>query len=190
MQGDPHIPRTGRTAKYASRNDYKPLTPLNSRYNIFVSSVGHLVHEDDEEKRAGGLVERGTGNGQAQTGSLPLVPFGSHPLLFSSYTHCCCTAYLCTKTRLFPNHPTRLTFTSLTRRDHDSRIRTRLQLHSDTRQVGYESWLPTKKDQECNTSVSTTRTRTCDKQHNNNKSKSSVRHDTFPSVRVVRTNEI
>lgn len=46
-------------------------------------------------------MERGTGNGQAQTGSLPLVPFGSHPLSFLSLHTRCCTAYLCTKTRLF-----------------------------------------------------------------------------------------
>lgn len=146
------------------------------------------MHEDDEKSRAGGLVERGTRNGQAQTGSLPLVPFGSHPLSFISqhthYTHHFLHSISLYKNTSFSNtHPTRLT--SLTRRDHDPRIRERLQLYSDTRQVGHESWLPTKKSQECNTSVST-HIRTCDtnkSNNNNNKiSKTTDRYNTISSV--------
>jgi hypothetical protein len=156
---------------------HRTVNPLNSRCNSRLSR-SILGARGRREKRAGGLVERGTGNGQAQTGSLPLVPFGSHPLSFLSPHTSLLHSISCTKTRL-SKHPTRLTL--LTRRDHDSRIRTRLQLYSDTRQVGYESWLPTKETEECNTSVSATRTRTCDK-NNNNKTKPSVRHNTFSSV--------
>lgn len=90
---------------------HRTVNPLNSRYNSRLSR-SILGARGRREKRAGGLVERRTGNGQAQTGSLPLVPFGSHPLSFLSLHTSLLHSISCTKTRLQASYTSHVTYTS------------------------------------------------------------------------------
>jgi hypothetical protein len=194
MQG---MPRTGWTADGPSASCAANTTtalsqltvdPPEDRYdNSHISVIGPWCTRRRRKSAQG----KGNKKRAGTEWFTAVVPFGSHPLSFpSQHTHRYCTAYLCTKTRLSVPEQSHTSHVDYTSRDHDSRVGTRLQLHSDTRQVGHESWLPTKETEECSTSVSTrTRTTTtCDTNKNNNNKYTTAptqRHDAIPSVRVA-----
>jgi hypothetical protein len=85
-------------------DDRQPLTPLNSRCNIHVSARGLWCTRTTRKSAQAAVWWKG----EQETGRHKLVycPWYLSVrilFLFSHYTHCCCTAYLCTKTRLLQN---------------------------------------------------------------------------------------